>query len=87
MSLPSRDNILTMDYSFQAQPYVQVASKNSIDLDGLDYIFQAQPFWGFEFPIVSGNISKVSGVSNSSIKIISGIAKANINKVSGVTEQ
>ena len=85
MSLPSRDNILTMDYSFQAQPYVQVPAKSSITLGGIDYSFQAQPFEGIEFPV--SNISKVSGVAESSIKKISGVAIGSIKKVSGVQEQ
>lgn len=82
MALLSRINILTMDYSFQGQPYVQVASKNGINLDSMDYVFQARPFWGFKLC----NISKVSGVIESSIKIISGIIKTNIDKISGVED-
>lgn len=36
--------LITMDYSFQGQPFVNVTSKSSIDLTKMDYAFQGQPF-------------------------------------------
>lgn len=48
MALPTRTQIVTMDYAFNGEPFVQVAAKSGIDLDGIDYAYQAEPFWGLE---------------------------------------
>ena len=45
MSLPTRDNLLTTDYSHMGQPFVQVTSKTGIDLNTMDYSYLGQPFW------------------------------------------
>ena len=42
MALPGPDILKTLDIAFQAEPFVQVASKASIESD--DFAFQAQPF-------------------------------------------
>ncbi len=44
MALPTPDNLKTMDYCFQGQPFVDVPAKDSIELDTMDYVFLAQPF-------------------------------------------
>jgi hypothetical protein len=44
MALPTPDNLKTMDYAFQGQPFVDVPAKDSIDLKTMDYSFQGQPF-------------------------------------------
>lgn len=49
MSLPTREQVLTLDYTLHGQPFASVAAKSSIDLDGLDYVLDGQPFWGLEF--------------------------------------
>jgi len=33
-----------MDYVFQAQPFVDVPSKDAVDIKTMDYAYQAQPF-------------------------------------------
>jgi len=42
--LPTPDNLKTMDYAFQAQPFVDVPSKDAVDVKTMDYVWQAQPF-------------------------------------------
>lgn len=42
--LPNKADLETMDFAWQAQPFVYVASKDSIETDNMDYAFQAQPF-------------------------------------------
>lgn len=42
--IPTKDTLETMDYVFQAQPFINVPAKDSIDLTTMDYAFQAQPF-------------------------------------------
>jgi len=44
MSLPTPDNLKTMDWDFQAQSFVDVPSKDSIDIKTMDYTYLAQPF-------------------------------------------
>jgi hypothetical protein len=48
MSLPTRDNILTMDYSGDGSPWVKVAAKSGIELDGLDWSLDGSPWWGLK---------------------------------------
>lgn len=44
MALPTSSDLLTMDYVYQAQPFVDVPSKAAIDLTGMDFVWQGQPF-------------------------------------------
>jgi len=44
MSLLVKTNLETMDYSFQAQPFVDVVGGNTIVINGMDYSWMAQPF-------------------------------------------
>lgn len=44
MALPTPDNLKTMDYAHRAQPFVDVAGKDAVDLETMDWAFQAQPF-------------------------------------------
>jgi len=44
MSLPTKTDLQTMDYAFQAQPFVNVPAKSTIDLTTMDYAYEAQPF-------------------------------------------
>jgi len=43
-ALPTKADLVTMDYSFQGQPFVELPSKDSVTLITMDYAFQAQPF-------------------------------------------
>jgi hypothetical protein len=44
MALPSSSDLDSMDYAFQAQPYVSVPTKCNLSLKSMDFAFQAQPF-------------------------------------------
>jgi len=46
MALPTKSDLLKMDYAFQGQPFVEVPAKSGINLATMDYVFQAQPFVG-----------------------------------------
>jgi hypothetical protein len=48
MTLPTKTNLETMDYSYGGVPFVSVATKAGIDLDTLDYSYAGVPFWGAE---------------------------------------
>jgi hypothetical protein len=49
VALPTSSDLVSMDYAFQAQPFVSVPAKN-FSLLGMDYSFQAQPFVSNPFP-------------------------------------
>ena len=44
MSLLTPDQLKTMDYAFQGQPFVDVPAKDAVDIKTMDYAYQAQPF-------------------------------------------
>lgn len=44
MPLPSPDNLKTMDWVYQAQPFVDVPGTSEIDLKTMDWVYRAQPF-------------------------------------------
>lgn len=46
MALPTPDNLKTMDYVYQGQPFVNVPSKAAVDIKTIDYVYQGQPFVG-----------------------------------------
>ena len=63
MALPTPDNLKTMDYVFQGQPFVNVPAKTGLSLQSMDYAFQAQPFvpnpevvGGLSIPVAMQNI-------------------------------
>jgi len=41
------EDLETMDFSFQGQPFVNITAKSTIDLATMDYAFQGQPFVSF----------------------------------------
>lgn len=44
MALPPSTQLLTMNWSFQAKPFVCISTKAEINLLTMDYSFQATPF-------------------------------------------
>lgn len=47
MTLPTKSELLSMDYSFGGEPFAIVVAKDSITLDGMDVADGAQPAgWG-----------------------------------------
>jgi len=48
MSLPTKEQILTLDYSADGGPGVKVAAKSGIEFGGLDYSSIGSPFYGTE---------------------------------------
>lgn len=43
MAQPTSEELQTLDFSFNAQPFVSIAAKSSIEGD--DFSFDAQPFY------------------------------------------
>jgi hypothetical protein len=59
MALPTRDQVLTGEYSMDGSPAINVAAKSGIDADSLEYSLDGSPWWGTEVsaaasPIKSG---------------------------------
>ena len=48
MTLPTKTNLETMDYSYGGVPFVSVATKSGITFGGMEYSFFGAPFWGAE---------------------------------------
>jgi hypothetical protein len=77
-----------MDYAFLAQPFVDVPSKSSVNIETMDYVYLAQPFVRNYYTAVSGGVIKtVNGVAISGIKIINGINASNIKTINGLSYQ
>lgn len=53
MSLPETDDLTTMDYAYQGQPFVWGPAKAEIDLITMDYAYQGQPFVTNPYPSVT----------------------------------
>lgn len=87
MALPTATNLVTMNWSFNGQPFVEVPAKSTIDLTTMDWAFQGQPFVRNEYGGgIAGwaNIAKINGITASSIAKYLGIAVADIAKINGV---
>jgi hypothetical protein len=63
MALPTPDNLKTMYWAFQGQPFVDVPAKSTVVLTTMDYAFQAQPFVRNEGGGTTGSIPKSSNAS------------------------
>jgi len=48
MAIPSRDDILALQFSNDGSPWCRVASKSGVDLDTLEYSLDGSPWWGIE---------------------------------------
>jgi hypothetical protein len=84
MALPTPDNLKTMDYGYQGQPFVDVPAKSTINLDTMDIAYLAQPFVRNPGVAVVGWPNNYMGVLNANISKIDNVTKANIAKVCGV---
>lgn len=58
MSLPTRNDLITLDWSKDGSPFVRIASKSGIDLDSLDWSKDGSPFYGLE---VSAQVFEIVG--------------------------
>ena len=45
MALLAITNMYTLNTIYLGAPFVQVATKYSMDLDTLDYVYMGEPFW------------------------------------------
>ena len=61
MSLPSRNNLFGMGFSFNGEPFVQVVSKSGITSDGLNYSYLGEPFSAL--PVVAAGFKMYIGVN------------------------
>jgi hypothetical protein len=57
--IPVKQDLETLDYAYQGQPFCSVPAKSDINLDIMNYAYQAQPFCGNPFgelPILNNAI-------------------------------
>lgn len=78
MSLPTRTDLLTLNYSFLGQPFCNIPAKLNMNTTTLNYSFLGQPFVTNPDPATGPNsLSAVFGVLlKTNIKDINGIAIA-----------
>jgi len=46
MALPTDNDEYTLNIIYLGAPFVQVATKSTIDLNTLDWTYLGEPFWG-----------------------------------------
>lgn len=85
MAAPTKDNILTGEYSLDGSMFVVVPSKSTVDGGSLEYSLDGSPTWTVGESGAAATILKVSGVSWASIGKIAGVSVASIGKFGGVS--
>ena len=84
MALPTRDEILTGEYSFDGSPWASTASKSTMDLDTIEYSFDGSPWTGTNLTATSTlTLNKILFNSISTIDKILNVTKSIIKSVLG----
>lgn len=85
MAFPTSTDVLTMDYSQNGMPFVDVPTNSTVNTFTMDYSQNGMPF--VTNPSVSGpaNIKNVFGVGGGNIGKLDGVLYANIESVMGVS--
>lgn len=85
MALPTSNDVLTMDYSYNGMPFGDVPATSAVNTGTMDYAYNGMPF--VTNPSVSGptNISGFDGVGSSNLQTIMGTAYTNLETINGVT--
>jgi hypothetical protein len=86
MARPTKDQVLTGEFSSNGSPWVNVASNSSSDLDTLEFSLNGSPWYGVEDSaapparqVKTWNSISISGVSSITVTPI-----ANIKTINGV---
>jgi hypothetical protein len=85
MAFPTSTDLLTMDYSQNGMPFVNIPASGNIDTFTMDYSQNGLPF--VTNPSVSGpsNIGGWDGVTAANIQTLMGVQYANIETIYNVT--
>jgi hypothetical protein len=67
MTLPTYENLKTLDYAYDGCPFCNVGAADSVDLNGLDFAFQGEPF--------SGTIGSSGSSSTVAVNAMAAVAK------------
>ena len=88
MALPTRTEIITMDFSANGSPFCFVASKSGQDGNGMDYSDDGSPFWFTPVAVAAGNIEAIGGETYATdVAKVGGFSKADIAKIGGIDSQ
>jgi len=82
MSLPTKSDLQTMDWSYKGQPFVRVPANANIDTDTLDWSYRGQPYW-----CIAGEGGEPPTPPTGSVRImpsLSAIALGNSVRISAV---
>ena len=85
MSLPSSNDLLTMDYPYQGLPFVDVPTNSTVNTQTMDWVYNGLPF--VTNPALNGptNIGGWDGVTAANIQSLMGTTYTNIETIYGVT--
>jgi hypothetical protein len=61
MGLLTSSNLLTLNYIYNGQPFVNISATNKINFEGLDYIYLGQPFFGNGYSLGKSLKTKIRG--------------------------
>jgi len=85
MAFPTSTDLLTMDYSYNGMPFVNVPTNSTVNTFTMDYSQNGMPF--VTNPGVSGptNIAGWDGVSAANLQSLMGTQYTSIETIYGVT--
>lgn len=85
MPLPSANDLKTMDYSYNAQPFVCIPSKSSVNLTSLDFSYFGIPFCTNGYSVITTFIKKINGLLKISTKSVKNVMVSYMKSWNGVT--
>ena len=85
MAFPTSTDVLTMDYSQNGMPFVNVPTNSTVNTFTMDYSKNGMPF--VTNPSVSGptNVATFDGVTGNNIQTLMGVPYTNIETVFTLT--
>lgn len=86
MALPSKTEVVTMKFSGNGTPWVQVSPKTAVDLNTMSYSKDGTPWWGVPdgSSSPSSDIATVNGLAYANIATFNGLSMASIGTINGL---
>lgn len=88
MALPTKTNVVTMKFSKNGAPWVQVSPKAAVAPSTMAYSKDGSPWWGVDDDSGGGGgslIKTVNGLAVASVKTWNGLAIASVKTINGLT--
>jgi hypothetical protein len=84
MPLPTKANLLSLQYAYKGGVYCNICAKASIIPGNLEYAYKDSIWYGIMAAPITG-VKTVMGVNCADIKTIMGVDIANIKTIQGVS--